>query len=93
MEELSGILETLPLVGRIKSSLKLMKDGVSKKLSTYAQQQATPGNYESAVKSIGTVKQTQVGGDLDIGIPLEGLILSQVKDNTLIKRRANAISC
>jgi hypothetical protein len=89
MEELSGILETLPLVGRIKSSLKLMKDGVSKKLNTYAKQQATPGNYESAIKSIDTVKQTQVGGDLDVGIPLESLILSQVKDNVIIRRVAS----
>ena len=89
MEELSGVLETFPLFGRLKSTLKLMKNAVSKKLNTYAKQQATPGNYESAVKSIDTVKKTQAGGDLDIGIPLEGLILSQVKDNVIIRRIAS----
>ena len=41
MEELSGALESIPLLGRLKATFKLMKDGVAKKLNTFLKDQAT----------------------------------------------------
>ena len=93
MEELSGLLETIPLVGRLKSTFKLMKDGVAKKLNTFLRDQATPGNYESAVASSKIVQQSKAdGSDLNIGIPLESLIFNQIKDNVIVDRLAGLAS-
>ena len=93
MEELSGLLETIPLAGRLKSTIMLMKDSVSKKLSTYLKEAATPGNYESAIKSSDVIKASKVdGSDLNVGIPLENLIFAQIKDNVIIQRISSLAS-
>jgi len=93
MEELSGLLESFPLVGRLKSTIMLMKDKVSKSLSTYLKEAATPGNYESAIKSSDVIKASkEVGSDLNVGIPLENLIFAQIKDNVIIQRISSLAS-
>jgi len=93
MEELSGLLESIPLAGRLKSTIMLMKDSVSKKLSTYLKEAATPGNYESAIKSSDVIKASkEVGSDLNVGIPLENLIFAQIKDNVIIQRISSLAS-
>ena len=93
MEELSGMLESLPLLGRLKSTFKLMKDGVAKKLNTFLRDQATPGNYESAVASSKVVQASKTdGSNLNIGIPLESLIFNQIKDNVIVDRLAGLAS-
>ena len=93
MEELSGALESIPLLGRLKSTILLMKDSVSKKLSTYLKEAATPGNYESAIKSSDVIKASkEIGSDLNVGIPLENLIFAQIKDNVIIQRISSLAS-
>ena len=93
MEELSGLLETIPLAGRLKSTIMLMKDSVSKKLSTYLKEAATPGNYESAIKSSDVIRASKIdGSDLNVGIPLENLIFAQIKDNVIIQRISSLAS-
>lgn len=99
MEELSGLLESIPLLGRLKSTIVLMKDSVSKKLSTFLKDAATPGNYESAIKSSQIIQATKSprlpdsdAFDLNVGIPLENLIFAQIKDNVIIKRISSLAS-
>jgi hypothetical protein len=99
MEELSGLLESIPLAGRLKSTIVLMKDSVSKKLSTFLKDAATPGNYESAIKSSQIIQATKNprlpdsdAFDLNVGIPLENLIFAQIKDNVIIKRISSLAS-
>ena len=48
----------------------------------------TPRTYESARSALDTKRATQVGGDLDIGVPLEGLALPQMTPNRIIMRLA-----
>jgi hypothetical protein len=52
-----------------------------------AKGQLTPGVYESAKRAQETVERT-VGGDLDIGVPLENLMLQQTTPNRIVMRLA-----
>ena len=93
MEELSGLLETTPFFGRLKSTVILMRDSLSKRLTTYLKKEATPGNYESATKSSQVIQSSkEVGSDLNVGIPLENLIFAQIKDNVIIQRISSLAS-
>ena len=99
MEELSGLLESIPLAGRLKSTIVLMKDSASKKLSAFLKESTTASNYESAVKSSQIVQASKSlrlpdsdAFDLNVGIPLENLIFAQIKDNVIIQRLASIAS-
>ena len=54
-----------------------------------SQGKLTPGVYESAKRAQETVERTTTGGDLDIGVPLENLMLQQTTPNRIIGRLAS----
>ncbi len=79
--EIAGALETaFALIPGLKDKMKLAIGSVRSK------GQIKPTTYESAVRAQETVAETAAGGAMDIGIPLENLMLQQVSPNRLIGR-------
>lgn len=66
----------------LKAGLRLMTSKFKSKGTL------TPRTYDSARNALDTKRATQVGGDLDIGVPLEGLSLPQMTSNRIIMRLA-----
>ncbi len=82
--EIAGALETaFALIPGLKDKMKLAIGSVRSK------GQIKPTTYESAVRAQETVAETAAGGAMDIGIPLENLMLQQVSPNRLIGRVAS----
>ena len=79
--EIAGALETaFALIPGLKDKMKLAIGSVRSK------GQIKPTTYESAVRAQETVAETAAGGAMDIGIPLENLMLQQVVPSRLIGR-------
>ncbi len=79
--EIAGALETaFALIPGLKDKMKLAIGSVRSK------GQIKPTTYESAVSAQETVAETAAGGAMDIGIPLENLMLQQVVPSRLIGR-------
>lgn len=79
--EIAGALETaFALIPALKDKMKLAIGSVRSK------GQIKPTTYESAVRAQETVAETAAGGAMDIGIPLENLMLQQVVPSRLIGR-------
>jgi len=82
--EIAGILEVgLALIPGLKDKMKLAIGKIR------SRGQIKPTTYESAVRAQETVAETAAGGAMDIGIPLENLMLQQIMPNKLIGRVAS----
>ena len=67
----------------LKAGLRLMTSKFKSKGTL------TPRTYDSARSALDTKRATEAGGDLDIGVPIEGLTLPQMTPNRIIMRLAS----
>lgn len=88
--ELSGLLETVfTVVPGLKAKLRLYSDRARSTPGVLSRADLDKEElFASAKSAAGTIDQTAAGGTLDIGVPLESLMLQQTTSNRIIARLA-----